>query len=89
MPGANVGEDLSIGSAGSLAARQTAFQPTEWNSVHSGNYTFYNLQPKVRQTEKLLDQMLKYPLLQSEIALRSYNKVRKRNISIVFLYHCN
>lgn len=29
------GEDLSIGSAGSLAARH-AYQPTEWNSAHSG-----------------------------------------------------
>lgn len=34
MPG-NAGEDLSIGSAGSLAARQTAFQPAEWNSIQS------------------------------------------------------
>ncbi|XP_068631780.1 pre-mRNA splicing regulator USH1G isoform X1 [Battus philenor] len=36
LPG-GPGEDLSIGSAGSLARH--AYQPAEWNSVHSGSST--------------------------------------------------
>ncbi|KAG6450355.1 LOW QUALITY PROTEIN: Usher syndrome type-1G protein homolog [Manduca sexta] len=38
MPGAAVGEDLSIGSAGSLAARH-AYQPAEWTSPQSESST--------------------------------------------------
>ncbi|CAG9786299.1 unnamed protein product [Diatraea saccharalis] len=38
LPVVAAGEDLSIGSAGSLAARH-AYQPAEWNSVHSESST--------------------------------------------------
>ncbi|RVE48062.1 hypothetical protein evm_007249 [Chilo suppressalis] len=38
LPVVGAGEDLSIGSAGSLAARH-AYQPTEWNSAHSESST--------------------------------------------------
>lgn len=39
IPPVAAGEDLSIGSAGSLAARQT-YQPAEWTSAQSGDVLF-------------------------------------------------